>query len=420
MRILLPCHAYTDDPKSGLHTVIWNTATALAAVGHEVHVIATFVDLHRQTRETLRERHIFLHHPVQFNTHNLGKATAVVCFLTAVVLRFFYKFDWIYVIDTTGTPFQICKLGARLAVRVLAPRDPLTAGIFEEENWQYDRQRKDAEEQWSGRRRPLWFRILIVLGEPLYRVLSLRDNTKNADIVFCQGKETYGYWKKKIPVALEELPNGIDIDTLDAAPNIVPTQEKFIFLFVGRVAKRKGIFTLISAFQALRRERSDIELWIVGKGSLELLNELRKHTNSDPDHMRYLGEISHTLIGGYLRACHALIDPMIYQGFSTIALEAQACGKPVIISCFGGTKDFVENGVNGFVIDPTDTVLLTDRMRYLCLNPALAMRMGNSMREEVRCRYTWNKVATKITDAFLQNSCSSPPPGTTATHSICN
>jgi len=401
MNILIPTHAFTDSPQSGLHSAVWNTTKHLASRGHVVHVIATHVDLKEETPQTLKTKRVILHHIAQYPMHNLTKPLALRCFLTALRLRFRHRFDWIYVIDSARTPFHWCKLGARLATRMLAPDSDETRKMFTTGEWGYDRKHKAEEEGWGKHGRPLWYRLFSLLADIWFFIVPTKHPTHGADLVFCQGKETYDYWKTRISGQAVELSNGVDAELFKQQGGAPPRKtDRFVFLFVGRIAKRKGIFHLLNAFETLRREREDVELWIAGKGSKTLKREMQEHIKNDQEHIHYFGEISRSQAPVFFRACSALVDPMIYQGFSTVCVEAMYCFKPVIASLFGGTKDVVENGVNGLLVDPRNEKELLAAMKKLIEDPGRAEQMAQKGREKVQSTFLWEHVVGIIEDAF--------------------
>lgn len=403
MRILVPTHAFSLRPRSGLHTAVWHSVRELSARGHEVHVIATYAELGSETTESLRTCGIHLHWVAQFNMHNLSKPLALRCFLTALRLRTSLRFDWIYVPDTSRTPFSVWKLGARLATRALSPDTPEIQTLFQTGDWAYDRARKDEEEGWEHRRRPLWYRSLSVLADLLFALLP-KSHLANADLVFCQGQDTYKYWQTHLTIPTVLLPNGVDAELFDGATPLARESGRFTFLFVGRLGRRKGLFRLINTFERLRQQRDDIDLWIVGKGSKELTAEVQAAAARDPDHVRVFGELPRDQIPGVMLACDALIDPMIYQGWSSVALEGQYSGKPAIVSCFGGSKDYVQDGESGFVIDPRDEAALERAMCTLANDRPRAAAMGAAGRKIVSERFLWRHVGNILDKAFTTNT----------------
>ena len=396
MIIALPTHAFTDRPQSGLHTVVWHTAIELGKLGHEVHVLSTWTELNSTTVKELHQQNVHVHTLANFPVHNFSGAITVRCFVAYCALRLRKRFDWIYIPDTSRTPFHSYKLGAKLAVRALAPKTKEVQELLTTGDWNFDRQRKDAEEQWEGRSKPLWFRGYSVAYDLWSRLTHVKRHTDNANLVFCQGSDTLEYWQGKVNAPCKILPNGIDT-ALFLEEQSSKKASPFRFLFVGRIAKRKGIFQLIDAF--LKLPKNTAELHIIGKGSKELVDELQKVIKDNTD-ITYHGEVSRQEIPTHMYACDMLVDPMIYQGFSTVCLEALFAGKPVITSKFGGTKDFVKQNETGLLVDPRNVDELHAAMSYALDNQAKCETMGTRGHELVRKEYDWSTVIRNVSDSL--------------------
>jgi len=400
MRILLPVHHFTDTPRSGLHTAIWNIASNLAAQGHEVHVISGYTELRNETEAGLREKGLHLHRAGQFDTHNLGGALALRSFLVALKLRMGMRFDWIFVIDTSRTPFQRFKLGARVATRALTPTSPAFREYFTSGDWQFDRSRKDAEEGWENREKPVWFRIMTAAAPFVFSLLGIKKHTDNTDVVFCQNTEILTDYEKTLPAHCVLLPNGVETAPLEKKTPVPIATDKHVFLYVGHIAKRFGLFRILPTLEAFLRGRNDAELWIIGKGSAELTAELEALQTRNPGRIRVLGEIRKEDIGPYYHASFALLNPAFYHGFSSAVVEAMYCAKPVIAPLHGGSRDVIVPGKEGFLIGPDEPEELTRSLSWLCDHPAEAAEMGRMGREKIENGYLWPQVVGRISDAF--------------------
>ena len=408
MNILIPTHYFSDEPLSGLHTVIWNTVKSLSDKGHSIYVISTFVKLNKESVKGLADKRIFVYRVINFQTHNLDKADSLAIFLRAITLRLFHKFDWIYIIDTSVTPFSRFKLGAKLACRVLSPKTPEAEVIFNGPDWSYDRARKDFEENWQERIPPISYRLIRFLAEKLwFKVFPVNEIGKNADIFFCQGKNTEKFYSEVSKSKIICLPNGVEDYRFDAVPAPVSDNRNFKYLFVGRIARRKGVFYLLEAFKKVADKHENVELIIVGKGSDELVAELKKKASGllTDKKVRLLGELGRNEVIGLMKSADVIVDPMLYAGFSTVAAEGLYCKKPVIAPLFGGTGDFIKDGQNGFLVDARNVNDLADKMEFYYSNPEIASGMAQEGYEYVKSNLTWDKVVGVIDKCFSDMLC---------------
>lgn len=87
--------------------------------------------------------------------------------------------------------------------------------------------------------------------------------------------------------------------------------------------------------------------------------------------------------------------PSLYESFGMVALEAMACGTPVIASEVGGLGYLVQNGETGYTIPDSEPDMLCDKLSWLLGDPVLRATMGRRA-TEYASGYAWSKIATQI------------------------
>jgi glycosyltransferase involved in cell wall biosynthesis len=155
----------------------------------------------------------------------------------------------------------------------------------------------------------------------------------------------------------------------------------FKLLFVGNFSRRKGADLLKLIMDKL------------GEGfQLSFTSGLRGHRRRDcPKNMIPLGSLSeHELIRAY-QTCDVLLFPSRFEGFGYAALEAMACGKPVIASNSSALPEVVEDGVTGILCADGDVDSYVDACRRLAQDRLLCEKLGNAGRERA-IRYFSEKV----------------------------
>lgn len=404
MKILLPVHEFTDDPKSGLHNEIWSIATNLAKKGNEVFIVSTHTDLKETSTAELKKNNIFLYDLKSIPTHGLGPQESLLVFMASLFLRLKYRFDWIFVLDSVHTPFAYWKLGAKLACRALSPQTEEVQKRVKSPDWEYDRSRKNEEEGWEDRFIPLRYRMLGFFTYSIWlRFFSQKPLAVNCDILFCQGKDTLRYYEQKRKRNVIYLPNGIDGEFFNRKINKIVNKKGFVFLFIGRIARRKGVFYLIDAFKKLNKKYPNTELWIIGKGSTALTKQAKsisgKLLNTN---IFFHGEKRRKELVRYIKSCDVVVDSEIYATFSNVCLEALYCGKPVIAPKHGGTKDFVVEGRNGFLIDSTKVSKLIEKMEYFYTHPQKLKKMGEAGHRLIKKNYQWTDVVAEIEKELIK------------------
>ena len=160
---------------------------------------------------------------------------------------------------------------------------------------------------------------------------------------------------------------------------------RFAVGWIGRMTAVKRTDDVLVAFRRLRDDGVDAVLCMVGDGPDRPELERRAHE---------LGVIRDTLFLGYQEdvapfyaAFDTLVLPSSNEGTPVSAMEALAAGRPVVATRVGGVPDVVQEGQDGFLVDPGATDDLADRLARLARDPALRERMGGAGRERVLPRY---------------------------------
>jgi glycosyltransferase involved in cell wall biosynthesis len=403
MNILIPTHHFTDNPKSGLHTEIWNYTKHLAEIGHHLFVVATHTDLQNETLSSLKQNHIHLYHLRSIPTHGFGPSEALLTFLFSFLLQLKHRFHWIIIIDATKTPFSRFKPGVKLACRLLRPPDQDTQQILSGSDWSYDRRHKDSEENWQDRVIPISYRLLGFFTNQIWsNIFPIQRVGQNADLLLCQNQATLKYYRSQDFQNLHYLPNGVENYRLDKIPNPKPTPKKpFTFLFIGRIAKRKGIFYLLEAFKKLNQSHPQTKLIVIGKGSHLLTRKFKKQAGQLlKQNIILKGELDRYQTIRLLKSCHIVVSPEIFATLPNVVLEALYCQKPVIGPLHGGVSDIIQDGVNGFLVDPRNIKDLQQKMEYYLLHPRKAKLMATRGQRLIKSQFTWSKIIKSLDQAL--------------------
>ena len=159
-------------------------------------------------------------------------------------------------------------------------------------------------------------------------------------------------------------------------------ENSFIFGFVGRIVRDKGIEELAAAWRSIRRDFSDVHLMLVGKaesgdpvsdGTLEYLEK--------DERVHFTGFCSE--VAPYYGAMDAFVLPSYREGFPVTPLEASAMSLPVIASNIRGCVDAVVNGQTGTLVTPGKSGELEGAMRKFLEDRKTAKRLGENGREFV-------------------------------------
>ena len=172
-----------------------------------------------------------------------------------------------------------------------------------------------------------------------------------------------------------------------------------VLLFVGRIQPLKGPDVAVRALAALNRP--DALLLIVGGASgLEGAGEMR-HINdlvTEPGvegQVRFIEPQPHHILSTYYRAADVVLVPSRSESFGLVALEASACGIPIVASGVGGLLTLVDHGDNGFLVHDRDPQMYAKYISEILDDPQQAASMGRRGAARAR-QYTWGFAAARL------------------------
>jgi D-inositol-3-phosphate glycosyltransferase len=172
-----------------------------------------------------------------------------------------------------------------------------------------------------------------------------------------------------------------------------------VLLFVGRIQPLKGVDVAVRALAALNRR--DASLYVVGgasglEGDTEVVrvNALISELGLTQQ-VHFVEPQAHHMLSTYYRAADAVWVPSRSESFGLVALEAAACGTPVIANAVGGLLSLVDHGLTGYLVADRDPNMFAQYTAELLNNPALASAMSIAAAERGR-RYTWSFAAARL------------------------
>jgi len=199
--------------------------------------------------------------------------------------------------------------------------------------------------------------------------------------------------------------------TQSAARDAVALDDRPTVLFVGRIQPLKGVAVATEALG--RMKNKDAQLVIVGGPSgLEGQQELaRVHDAIDRyglhDRVRFEKPVPHHLLSSWYRAADICIVPSRSESFGLVALEAAACGTPVVASSVGGLRTLVGHGETGFLVAGRDPSVFATYMDQIFAKPMLAAELAMASFERAQ-NYRWSTTALHLRDLYSQLSARQP------------
>ncbi|RAP50376.1 MAG: hypothetical protein BZ136_01450 [Methanosphaera sp. rholeuAM74] len=352
-------------------------AKRLVELGHEVDMIT--MNIADNSYET----------PDGINIHHIGPRINNIPYRSAkaFIHYFFSVTKWILshdydVIDAQAySPLLSATLSAKLK------RTPIVGVIYDTSTTNND--------QWLQSKNTASFMEKFLVKLPYDRLLTISPATMNSLV------DDFNVEREDIDL----LYCGVDIAKYDAVEN--QEEVKNSIIFIGRLAPHKHVDDLLSILPNLREDVPDVSLTVVGRGQeKEKLIELAQ-SNGVSDIVTFKQDLTDEELISEIKKSSILVLPSTREGFGLVLAEANCCSKPVVSYASGGTKDVVEDGYNGFLVNQRDIDVLEEKIRTLLVDDQLRTNMGLNGRSRVESLFDWNKITdeyVEILEKLINNS----------------
>jgi glycosyltransferase involved in cell wall biosynthesis len=258
-------------------------------------------------------------------------------------------------------------------------------------------------------------RLHTVAGLPLMEASGLKKKILNfvekltyrfATKVYPNSKGLYDFIisekftsQKKLSIIGQGSSNGID--TADFDPTLFSEESKtlfrkklgipqnqFVFIFVGRLVKDKGINELIAAFLNLANSNPNISLLLVGPFESNLDPLLPETLSQIENHQRIYSVGYQNDVRSYFSISDALVFPSYREGFPNVVMQAGAMGLPAIVTNINGCNEIIENEINGLIISPKNVKELETAMNLISTDTHLYKNLKAFARQKIVSRFS--------------------------------
>jgi D-inositol-3-phosphate glycosyltransferase len=249
--------------------------------------------------------------------------------------------------------------------------------------------------------------------EPMLRISVERDVASAADRLIAANVVEFGHLVDLYgadPHKIRIVPCGVDlelfhpIDRQEARARLGLDDGQYI-LFVGRLEPLKGVDILIDAMSILRHNGSRARLLVAG-GNLDgdLARQLQDCVVDEHllEAVRFLGAVDQKDLPYYYSAVDVCAMPSFYESFGMVAIEAMACGTPVVASRAGGLQFTVRDGETGYLVAPGAALPLADALGRVLADRGLRQRLGECGMQ-ISQDYSWERVSQSILRTYLES-----------------
>jgi D-inositol-3-phosphate glycosyltransferase len=220
------------------------------------------------------------------------------------------------------------------------------------------------------------------------------------------------------PERIHVIPPGVDHDVFSPgdqseARRLLGLTAERVMLLVGRLQPLKAADTAICALSNLIRwgrvSRADTKLLIVGGPSGaagdDELNRLRRLASALEltDVVDFVPARPHQELPRYYRAADVCLVPSLTETFGLVALEAQACGVPVVASAVGGLSSVVRHGKTGFLVEPSSSEAFAEKAWQILSDSRTRSRLSDCAVSTSR-EFSWDRSAGELYQLYSATS----------------
>lgn len=199
------------------------------------------------------------------------------------------------------------------------------------------------------------------------------------------------------------IPNGVDVelfrpaDTAATRAQLGVPADAVVYACLGYFLPVKGHKVLIEAFAQLAGRRPDALLVLAGDGPL--LEDVRRQVKEAglERAVRFLGPVGHAATVPWLQVSDVLVLPSFNEGTPLVTLEALACGKPVVGTAVGGTREVVCDARYGLLVPPGDAAALAQAM-----DEAPRRAWDVAVLRARAAEYSWPRIVDRLCDLYAE------------------
>lgn len=191
-------------------------------------------------------------------------------------------------------------------------------------------------------------------------------------------------------------------------PLAIKPDGRLTVLFVGRLEERKGIRYLIDAVPKVVAKFPNVRFVIIGddtnngKGQKSVRAELNRQIaeNGCSANLMFIPRIALKELPAHYRSADISVVPSVYDNSPYTSLEAMSCGRPVIGTSGGGTKEYVTHGETGLIVPPRDSDALAEAILHLLQNDAERIAMGKAARQRTLDKFQRTEIARQTLEVY--------------------
>ena len=202
------------------------------------------------------------------------------------------------------------------------------------------------------------------------------------------------------PAKMAVVPVGVDVELFTPLDQVQPVPGRLVTTASADVAM-KGLKFLLEAVAKLRTEREDVHLVVIGRRKPGGASDAAIKRLGLEDHVEFVTGVPEQRIIELYSEAELAVVPSLYEGFSLPAIEAMACGVPLVATTGGAIPEVVgTDGDTALLVEPGDSDALAAKIRWALDEPDLRRSVGARGRQRVIDHWSWRHTAEKTVEQY--------------------
>ncbi|SFZ92934.1 Glycosyltransferase involved in cell wall bisynthesis [Flaviramulus basaltis] len=172
-------------------------------------------------------------------------------------------------------------------------------------------------------------------------------------------------------------------------------------IYIGTIIRKKGVLELAEIFNKVIESNPEAQLILIGNDSPDLKTGISStytlvkslFSNEAKKNVNYLGKIPYSEVKNHIKNAHLCVFPSFAETLGMVTIESMALQKPVVNTSIGWAQELIDNGVNGFLVHPTDIDFYAQRILELLNDESMSGKVGIAAREKVEALFDIDKIA---------------------------
>lgn len=380
MKILFICEEYPPGRNGGIGTMVKTLSKELVKLGHQVYIVGLYAHGYGQKNFEI-DHNIKVWRFRRFT--DIGLISNNFSLKDKLLLKFL-KATYLYQLDAQASYKKLFKF-----ISLLIQKEKID--IIEAQDWN----------AFLQERVPIYmprFNIPVVVkfnGSYTYfrNELGLEspESIRNAEAKHIMQADALSSVSKYTALETSKLfglKQEIQIlyNSIDLPEKIEEHHVQNKLIFTGTLIYKKGIFSLLKAWNIVCKHRKDFILEIYGKGNIELLKkEIDANAQKNVD---FKGHVSQDELFSTLKSSYAAIFPSYSECFALAPLEAMAVGCPVIYTSKSSGKELISDGINGILINPENPEQIAAKILQLFGDRLYRDKLSLASRKTIEERFS--------------------------------